>query len=57
MIDQISIVIRDLGAGAAIYERVLAPLDLTRLVNRDAAAGFSKNTPNSGLITDPAWRV
>jgi len=57
MIDQISIVIRDLGAGAAIYERVLAPLDLTRLVNRDAAVGFSKNTPNSGLITVPAWRV
>jgi hypothetical protein len=57
MIDQISIAIRDLAAGAAVYERVLAPLGLTRLVNRDAAVGFSKNTPNSGLITVPAWRV
>jgi hypothetical protein len=57
MTDHIFITIRYLAAGAAFDERVFAPLGLTRLVNRDAVAGFGKNTLNSALITAPAWRI
>ncbi len=53
MIDHISIAVRDLAAGAAFYERIFAPLGLTRLVNRDASVGFGKKHPEFWLNHRP----
>ena len=49
MIDHISIAVSDLAASAAVYERVLAPLGLTRLVTRDGSVGFGKRYPEFWL--------
>jgi catechol 2,3-dioxygenase-like lactoylglutathione lyase family enzyme len=54
MIDHVSIAVRDLTASAAIYARVLAPLDLTRLVERPATVGFGKRYPEFWLNHRPA---
>ncbi len=53
MIDHISIQVRDLAASAAFYERVFAPLGLTRLVDRKAAVGFGKKHPEFWLNHRP----
>jgi catechol 2,3-dioxygenase-like lactoylglutathione lyase family enzyme len=49
MIDHVSIAVRDLEASARIYERVLAPLGLSRLVERPATIGFGKRYPEFWL--------
>lgn len=49
MIDHVSIPVRDLARSAALYERVLVPLELTRLVNRPATVGFGKRYPEFWL--------
>jgi catechol 2,3-dioxygenase-like lactoylglutathione lyase family enzyme len=49
MIDHISIAVRDLAASAALYERVLAPLGLTKLVTRERTVGFGKRYPEFWL--------
>jgi catechol 2,3-dioxygenase-like lactoylglutathione lyase family enzyme len=50
MIDHVSIAVSDLAASAAFYEPVLAPLGLTRLVDRaPATSGFGKNYPEFWL--------
>jgi catechol 2,3-dioxygenase-like lactoylglutathione lyase family enzyme len=49
MIDHISIAVRDLDASAALYERILAPLGLTRLVTRERTVGFGKRYPEFWL--------
>lgn len=49
MIDHISIPVRDLVRSAALYERLLAHLELTRLVNRPATVGFGKRYPEFWL--------
>jgi catechol 2,3-dioxygenase-like lactoylglutathione lyase family enzyme len=49
MIDHVSVPVRDLAAGAAFYERLLAPLGLTRLVERPATVGFGKKYPEFWL--------
>src|SRR3954449_11490354 len=49
MIDHVSIPVRDLGAAAALYERVLAPLGLTRLATRPRTVGFGKRYPEFWL--------
>jgi catechol 2,3-dioxygenase-like lactoylglutathione lyase family enzyme len=49
MIDHISIAVSDLAASAAVYEGVLAPLGLTRLVTRDGNVGFGKRYPEFWL--------
>lgn len=54
MIDHVSIAVRDLAASAALYERVLAPLGLARLVVREAAVGFGKRYPEFWLNARPA---
>jgi catechol 2,3-dioxygenase-like lactoylglutathione lyase family enzyme len=60
MIDHISIAVSDLPASAEAYERVLAPLGLTRLVTRDGSVGFGKRYPEFwlnrrvGLASAPA---
>jgi catechol 2,3-dioxygenase-like lactoylglutathione lyase family enzyme len=54
MIDHISLAVRDLAASAALYERVLAPLGMTRLVVREATIGFGKRYPEIWLNARPA---
>jgi catechol 2,3-dioxygenase-like lactoylglutathione lyase family enzyme len=49
MIDHVSIAVRDLAAAAAFYERVLAPLGLSRLEMRPATVGFGKAYPEFWL--------
>jgi catechol 2,3-dioxygenase-like lactoylglutathione lyase family enzyme len=49
MIDHVSIAVRDLAASAGLYDRVLAPLGLTRLVERPATVGFGKRDPEFWL--------
>jgi len=54
MIDHVSVPVRDLAASAAFYERVLAPLGYTRLVERPATVGFGKAYPEFWLNLRPA---
>jgi catechol 2,3-dioxygenase-like lactoylglutathione lyase family enzyme len=49
MIDHISISVSDLTASAALYERMLAPLGLFRLVARAGTVGFGKRYPEFWL--------
>jgi catechol 2,3-dioxygenase-like lactoylglutathione lyase family enzyme len=49
MIDHVSIPVRDLARSAALYERLLAHLELTRLVNRSGTVGFGKRYPEFWL--------
>ena len=54
MIDHVSVAVRDLAAGATLYERILAPLGMTRLVDRAATVGFGKRYPELWLNARPA---
>jgi catechol 2,3-dioxygenase-like lactoylglutathione lyase family enzyme len=49
MIDHVSIAVRDLAASAGLYDGVLAPLGLSRLVDRPATVGFGKHYPEFWL--------
>ncbi|MEQ8397013.1 VOC family protein [Thalassobaculum sp.] len=49
MIDHVSIAVRDLTASAAFYDRVLAPLGLVRMVERERTVGFGKRYPEFWL--------
>lgn len=49
MIDHVSIAVRDLEAAAGFYQAVLAPLGLTRLVERERTVGFGKRYPEFWL--------
>ncbi|MDR3469721.1 MAG: VOC family protein [Xanthobacteraceae bacterium] len=49
MIDHVSIAVRDLAASAALYETILAPLQLTPLVTREATIGFGRRYPEFWL--------
>jgi catechol 2,3-dioxygenase-like lactoylglutathione lyase family enzyme len=49
MIDHVSVAVRDLARSAAFYERVLAPLGYTKLVERPASVGFGKKYPEVWL--------
>lgn len=53
MIDHISIAVADLQKCADFYERVLTPLGLSRLVERDATVGFGKRYPEFWLNARP----
>jgi len=53
MIDHISIAVSDLAASGAFYEAVLAPLGLTRLVDRPHTVGFGKRYPEFWLNARP----
>ena len=53
MIDHVSIAVADLEGSAAFYEAVLAPLELARLVVREAATGFGKRYPEFWLNARP----
>src|SRR4051812_43327081 len=45
MLDHVSVGVSDLERSARFYEKVLAPLGLTRLVTRPATIGFGKTYP------------
>src|SRR5262245_14767415 len=49
MIDHVSLPVRDLAASAAFYDRLLAPLDYRKLVERPATVGFGKKFPELWL--------
>ena len=50
MIDHVSLAVSDLAASAAFYDAVLAPLGLTRLVDRSpATVGFGRKYPEFWL--------
>jgi len=54
MIDHISLAVADLEKSAEFYEKVLAPLGLSRLVAREGAAvGFGKRYPEFWLNARP----
>lgn len=59
MIDHVSVAVSDLDRSIAFYETVFAPLGLTRLVSREATAGFGKAYPEfwinlrAGLAPQP----
>ena len=56
MIDHISIAVADLQKSARFYERVLAPLGMTRLVVRERTVGFGKRYPELWLNLRSAMR-
>lgn len=45
MIDHVSISVADLKKGIAFYQRILSPLGLSLLVERETSAGFGKKYP------------
>jgi catechol 2,3-dioxygenase-like lactoylglutathione lyase family enzyme len=49
MIDHVSLSVRNLSAAAGFYERLLAPLGYTKLVERPATVGFGKKYPEVWL--------
>lgn len=49
MIDHVSVPVRDLAAAASFYERLLAPLGYTRLVERAGTIGLGKKYPEVWL--------
>ena len=54
MIDHVSIAVADLARSAAFYEKVLAPLGLAKLVEREGATvGFGKRYPEFWLNARP----
>jgi catechol 2,3-dioxygenase-like lactoylglutathione lyase family enzyme len=53
MIDHVSVAVRNLAAGAAFYEPVLAQLGYKRLVERPATVGFGKKYPEFWLNLRP----
>ncbi|QCI66204.1 VOC family protein [Phreatobacter stygius] len=55
MIDHVSISVHDLDRAAAFYDRVLAPLGLTRLVTRERSVGFGKRYPEFWLNRREAY--
>jgi catechol 2,3-dioxygenase-like lactoylglutathione lyase family enzyme len=53
MIDHVSIAVCNLEASARAYDRILAPLGLTRVVERPATIGFGKRYPEFWLNLRP----
>jgi len=49
MIDHVSIPVRDLARATTFYDEVFVPLAMTRLVTREATAGYGKKYPEFWL--------
>src|SRR5215469_15445428 len=49
MIDHVSLAVRDLGASASAYEKILAVLGMRRVVERAGSVGFGKTYPGLWL--------
>ncbi|WP_315780157.1 MULTISPECIES: VOC family protein [unclassified Bradyrhizobium] len=54
MIDHVSVGVSDLARSARFYELALAPLGMTRLVERPATIGFGKTYPELWINLRPA---
>lgn len=53
MIDHISVAVSDLGNSAAFYDRLLAPLGMTRVADREHAVGYGKRYPEFWINARP----
>jgi catechol 2,3-dioxygenase-like lactoylglutathione lyase family enzyme len=53
MIDHVSVAVRDLAASGALYDAILTPLELKRLVTREATIGYGKRYPEFWLNLRP----
>ena len=53
MIDHVSISVSNLAASAAFFDKVLEPLGLTRIVERDRTVGFGKRYAEFWLNARP----
>lgn len=53
MIDHISIAVSNLPVSAGFYKKVLAPLGLIQLVERESTVGFGKKYPEFWLNARP----
>ncbi len=49
MIDHVSVAVSNLAKSTAFYERVLAPLGLSKIVDRGVSVGFGKAYPELWL--------
>ena len=54
MIDHVSIAVSDLAASAAFYDKLLKPLGLARMVERNETVGFGKKYPEFWLNARPS---
>ncbi|NPU15314.1 VOC family protein [Bradyrhizobium sp. 83002] len=54
MIDHVSVGVSDLARSARFYELALAPLGMTRLIERPATIGFGKTYPELWINLRPA---
>lgn len=54
MIDHISVAVSDLQKSALFYERLLEPLGMKRLVEREKTVGFGKRYPEFWLNARPS---
>lgn len=54
MIDHISVAVSDLKKSGAFYERLLEPLGMKRLVERENTVGFGKRYPEFWLNARPS---
>ncbi|WP_193171368.1 VOC family protein [Nisaea nitritireducens] len=57
MIDHVSIAVSDLARSAIFYDAVLAPLDFTRLAEREGTIGFGKQYPEFWLNLRPGMEA
>jgi hypothetical protein len=53
MIDHVSVAVSNLAASAAFHDRVLEPLGLSRMTERDLTIGFGKRYPEFWLNSRP----
>jgi len=53
MIDHISVAVSDLGNSAAFYDRLLAPLGMMRVADREHAVGYGKRYPEFWINARP----
>jgi len=54
MIDHISVAVADLKKSAAFYDRLFAPLGMTRVADRENTIGYGKRYPEFWLNARPA---
>jgi catechol 2,3-dioxygenase-like lactoylglutathione lyase family enzyme len=53
MIDHVSVAVSDLAASATFYDKVLEPLGLVRIAERDGTVGYGKKYPEFWLNARP----
>lgn len=57
MIDHVSVAVADLAASTAFYDRVLEPLGLKRMAERENTIGYGKRYPEFWLNARPGMAV